>query len=108
MKVPFHKPTEFPSVWAMINLSPSKVSRNACEVFCNELSQAAIKRGIQKCPPPVLYEQYDVNPDSIETMLTELKNMMEANADCQFLMVVLPEDNTIRNRVYGEIKKLVR
>jgi len=102
----FHRPTPFPSVWAMINLS-SSLNRESCETFYNELSSAADELGIS-CPPPVIYEEYKVQAHSINRMIVALKQMMEHNDDCKFFIVILPEDKTIVDRIYGELKKLVK
>jgi hypothetical protein len=102
----FHHPTPFPSVWAMINLS-SSLNRESCEAFYNELSSVADQLGIS-CPPPVIYEEYKVQAHSINRMIVALKEMMEHNDDCKFFIVILPEDTSIVDRIYGEVKKLVK
>ncbi len=102
----FHHPTPFPSVWAMINLS-SSLNRESCETFYNELSSAANQLVISS-PPPVIYEEFKVQAHSINRMTVALKQMMEHNDDCKFFIVILPEDTTIVDRIYGEVKKLVK
>jgi hypothetical protein len=106
-KIPFFKPTAFPSVWALINLSLPIMDRVACEAFCNELSQIAADRGIQ-CPVPLVYEEYNIQADSNEQIIDALKGVMEHNEDCKFFIVILPADKTIRDRIYGDIKELVK
>ncbi|CAF2600413.1 unnamed protein product [Rotaria sp. Silwood2] len=103
-KTQFHRPTNFPSVWALINLSVS-LNRKSCEAFYEQLRMVAVDRGIN-CPEPVLYEEYNVQPDSISQMIVALKEMMEKNNDCKFFIVILPENNNIRDQIYGDIKKL--
>jgi hypothetical protein len=108
-KTKFYKPTDFPLVWALINLS-SSMDREACKAFYDELSHVASERGI-KCPAPVIYEQYDVqtysNTDK-QIIIDKLREMMEQNADCKFFIVILPKDKAIRDPIYGDIKELVR
>jgi hypothetical protein len=104
-KTEFYKPTDFPSVWALINLS-SSMNKQACEAFCNELSHVASDRGIQ-CPAPILYKHYDVQPNSKEQVIDALREMMVQNDDCKFFIVILPENNPIRDQIYGDIKELV-
>jgi hypothetical protein len=41
-------------------------------------------------------------------MIVALKEMMEHNDDCKFFIVILPEDTSIVDRIYGEVKKLVK
>ncbi|CAF4984306.1 unnamed protein product, partial [Rotaria sp. Silwood1] len=101
---PFHTPTKFPSIWALINLS-SSLNMELCKKFYNELSSVASGRGID-CPPPVIYEEYRVQPDSISHMITTIKEMMEHNTDCKFFITILPENNNIRDKIYGDLKKL--
>jgi len=106
-KTPFFKPTAFPSVWALINISLPIMDRVACERFYNELSHVAAERNIQ-CSAPVLYEEYDIQAYKTEQIIDALKGLMESNDDCKFFIVILPEDNTIRDRIYGGIKELVK
>jgi hypothetical protein len=89
----------------MINLS-SSLNRESCETFYHKLSRVADDRGIS-CPPPLIYEEYKVQAHSINQMIAALKQMMEHNDDCKFFIVILPEDKTIVDRIYGELKKLV-
>lgn len=102
----FHRPTSFPTVWAMINLS-SSLDKESCKAFYNNLSDVAANRGIN-CPPPVIYEEYKVQAHTINQMIAALEEMMKQNDDCKFFIVLLPEDKTIVDRVYGELKKLVK
>jgi len=105
-KTPFYKPTSFPSAWGMINLS-SLLNREACKAFYKELSDVAADRGIQ-CPEPVIYEEYKVRDYSSKQIIDPIKRIMEQNADCKFFIVILPEDNSIRDRIYGDIKEGVK
>ncbi|CAF4644679.1 unnamed protein product, partial [Rotaria sp. Silwood2] len=100
----FHTPTVFPSTWALINLS-SSLNMELCKQFYNKLSFVASERGIN-CPRPVIYEEYTVQPDSISQMIATLKEMMEHNTDCKFFITILPENNNIRDKIYGDLKKL--
>jgi len=102
----FHHPTPFPSVWAMINLS-SSLNLESCKAFYHELSSAADQLGIS-CPEPLIYEEYEVQAHSINDVIDAFKQMMERNDDCKFFIVILPEDTTIVDRIYGEVKKLVK
>ncbi|UJR09388.1 hypothetical protein I4U23_013631 [Adineta vaga] len=99
----FYQPTEFPSIWAMINLS--SLYQNDCESFYNELSKVAADRGIN-CPPPVIFEEYNMQQHSIADMIKKLNTMMTKNIDCKFFIVLLPDNDNIRDRIYGELKKL--
>jgi hypothetical protein len=102
----FHNPTKFPSAWAMINLS-SSLDQDMCEAFYNQLKEIADQRGIN-CPPPVIYREYNVQHDTIDRMLNELKQLIAHNEDCKFFIVILPKDDGIRNKTYGDLKKLVK
>ncbi|CAF4265887.1 unnamed protein product, partial [Rotaria sordida] len=103
-KTQFHRPTKFPPVWALINLS-SSLNKESCKAFYEQLRDVAAHRGIT-CPDPVLYEEYNVQPDSISHMNAALKDMMEKNDDCKFFIVILPENNDIRDQIYGDLKRL--
>ncbi|CAM4972896.1 unnamed protein product [Rotaria socialis] len=105
-KTEFLRPTNFPPVWAFINLS-SSMSENSCRKFFEELSKVACDRGID-CTSPVIYEEFypQSNFDSFTQIIAELKDMMEKNNECKFFIVILPVDNNIRNRIYGDLKKL--
>ncbi len=105
-KTQFYTPTKFPSVWALINLS-SSLDRAACKAFYDELSHVAAERGIQ-CPEPVIYEEYDVRTYSIQQITRALKQMMAENGNCKFFIVILPEDNPVRDQIYAKIKELVK
>ncbi|CAF1537908.1 unnamed protein product [Rotaria sp. Silwood1] len=102
-KTQFYHPTKFPPVWALINLS--SLNKELCEAFYKQLSDVAADRGIT-CSIPVLYEEYNVQPDSISQMSASLKDMMEKNDDCKFFIVILPENIDIRDRIYGDLKTL--
>jgi hypothetical protein len=102
----FYQPTKFPSVWSLINLS-STLDRKGCEVFYEKLNNVAAPRGIN-CPPPAIYEEYCLQSNSIENLLITLENTMAKNDDCKFFIVILPEDDRIRDRIYGDLKKLVK
>ena len=101
----FYEPTHFPPIWALINLS-SSLDRNACEQFYQELSRVAVDRGIN-CPEPEIYEEYDAQHHSLAEIIAALKSMMRMNSDCKFFIVILPDSDSIRDRTYGEVKKLV-
>ena len=105
MPTHFHKPTDFPSVWAMINLS--SLNQQACEEFHYQLSGVAKSRGIN-CPPPEIYEEYDTRRYSTEQIIEILKNMMNQNEECHFFLVILPRDSVIRKQVYINLKKQVK
>ncbi|CAF2366695.1 unnamed protein product [Rotaria sp. Silwood2] len=92
----FKCPINFPPVWALINLS-SSLNKELCAV--------AEDRGIN-CSPPVIYEEYNVQQDSINKTIHILQNMMEENTDCKFFMVILPENKDIRDKIYGDLKTL--
>ncbi|CAF5133376.1 unnamed protein product, partial [Rotaria magnacalcarata] len=102
----FFRPTKFPTVWALINLS-SSMSEDSCKIFFKELYEVASDRGID-CPPPVIYQEfrYQSNSDSATQIIAELKDMMEQNDDCKFFIVILPENKNIGDRMYGDLKKL--
>jgi hypothetical protein len=101
----FHKPTDFPKVWAMINLS--SLNRDACIEFYHELSVIAQQRGID-CPAPDIYEEKNVEHYSVNKIIAELEAMMHRNADCRFILVILPNNFENRTRIYGHLKKLVK
>jgi hypothetical protein len=105
MPTRFFKPTDFPAVWAMINLS--SLTQQACEEFYYELSYVAKTRGIIY-PPPEIYEEYDVQRNSTENIIGVLKNMMNKNQDCKFFLVILPKDSAIRKQAYINLKKQVK
>jgi hypothetical protein len=101
----FHKPTIFPKVWAMINLS--SLDRDACVEFYHELSIIAEQRGID-CPPPEIYEEKKAEYYSVNRIVIELEEMMNRNEDCQFILVILPKSLENKTRIYGHLKKLVK
>lgn len=100
----FHKPTDFPKVWGIINLS--SLSEEACQEFYYELSSIANDRGIT-CPAPVIYEKYNAALYSIDQIMTVLKRTMSQNVDCGFFLVILPGDALNRDLIYKHFKKLV-
>jgi hypothetical protein len=101
---PFHIATEFPAVWALINLS--SWDRGVCIEFYKQLAEVAIQRGIQ-CPEPVIYEVYSILVHAIGEILEGLEKLMHKNTDCEFLLVILPEDQDIGDQLYEGIKNLV-
>jgi hypothetical protein len=101
----FYKPSKFPDLWAMINLS--SIDRRACEEFYDELSIAAEQRGM-KCPPPEIYEEFNAEQHSIENIVTALRDIMDRNDDCKFFLVILSSKSTNRTQIYGSLKKLVK
>lgn len=102
----FYRPTQFPSVWALIDLS-SSMTEESYKIFYAELSKVAADRGIY-CHEPVLRYKYCPENYSITHIITELKDMMTKNRACRFFIVILPENVNIQDQIYGEIKKLVR
>ncbi len=101
----FHKPTEFPKVWAMINLS--SLHQKACEEYYYELSIIAQQRGIN-FPIPDIYEEKDARDYPVHRIVTELEAMMKRNADCRFFVVILPPKTTQESKqAYRNVKKLV-
>jgi len=100
----FHTPTNFPAVWAMINLS--SLDRLACEEIYHELSFVAQQRGID-FPVPMLYEERDAEHYSTDQIVDVLKEMMKKNDDCKFFLVILPNNVITRTRIYRDLKKLV-
>jgi hypothetical protein len=104
-KTQFHKPINFPSVWALINIS--SLDRDACEEFFHQLNNVAADRGIH-CPAPVIYREYNVRTYSIRQIIDAIKEMMEQNDDCKFFLVILPKDGNIRDQIYTDLKKLVK
>ena len=101
----FYKPTDFPRVWAMINLT--SLDRQLCQEFYYELSTIARHRGIT-CPPPEIYEALDADHHSAEQIMTILSEMMRKNNDCKFFLVILPMSRINSTRIYGQLKKLVK
>jgi len=101
----FHKPTKFPAVWAMINLS--SLDEESCREFYYELSIIAQQRGID-CPPPVIYEKRNAEDYSTDQIIAVLRKMMDKNNDCQFFLVILPNSIRARTHIYGNLKKLVK
>ena len=100
----FYEPKNFPSVWAMINLS--HLRQDECEEFYMGLRDVARHRGMD-CPAPTVYEEMDARSRSMEQIASSLRIMMERNGDCQFFMVILPRDSDIKSIAYGSLKKLV-
>jgi hypothetical protein len=106
LKTQFHRPTDFPAVWAMINLT--SLDERACKDFYNELSIVAGQRGI-KCPPPSIYEERDARHYSIDDIMNLLEDMMSKNGDCKFFLVILPlKTTTISKNAYTALKKKVK
>jgi hypothetical protein len=101
----FHKPTKFPAVWAMINLT--SLNDGACKEFYHQLEIVAQQRGID-CPPPTIYEERNAQDYSTDQIVDILKEMMNRNDDCQFFLVILPPKNTLESKqAYRSLKKLV-
>ncbi|UJR36678.1 hypothetical protein I4U23_029395 [Adineta vaga] len=102
---PFHKPSDFPRVWAMINLSD--MNQDDCKEFYDQLSMIAEKRGM-KCYMPD-YQEFNSNDDrySIETVMETLNDFMKAKSDCKFFVVILPSKTSFKNKeAYKNLKKL--
>ena len=97
----FYKPSNFPTVWALINLS--SIDEQACKEFYNELSIVAEHRGMS-CPPPVIYEERNAEQYSTEEIIAVLTDMMNKNDDCKFFLVILPGNNLDRTRIYNSEK----
>jgi hypothetical protein len=102
----FHTPTNFPAVWAMINLT--SLNENACIEFYDQLKNSAEQRGIV-CPPPEIYEEHDAERVATDQIVYVLKEMMKKNHDCKFFIVILPPKNTRESKqAYKTLKKLVK
>ena len=100
----FYEPRNFPSVWAMINLS--HLAQGQCEEFYTEISGVARNRGMD-CPPPAVYEQMDPRYQSMEQIALALRRMRGQNTDCQFFLVILPKESDVEKQAYITLKKLV-
>ena len=100
----FYEPKNFPSVWAMINLS--HLRQDECEEFYMGLRDVARHRGMD-CPDPAVYEEMDARSRSMEQIASSLRIMMERNRDCQFFVVILPRDGDLEKYAYITLKKLV-
>lgn len=105
-KTEFYKPTKFPPIWALINLSQS-MDLDACERFYRELKHVANDRGIG-CPAPQIVQQYDAGRLLMHELTDQLRTLMIDNRDCQFYFIILPEDDRIRDPIYAAIKEMVR
>lgn len=102
----FYEPTEFPRIWALINLSPN-MNESACKVLYDYLRGIAAARGIQG-PPPAIYQEYNIHQHSKDKIIHALSDLLVDNKDCKFLLVILPEDKKIADQLYADIKALVR
>jgi len=101
----FHTPTNFPAVWAMINLT--SLTEQACKDFYDQLSIVAQQRGID-CPLPQIYEERNANNYLPDQIVDILKEMMNENKDCGFFLVILPLKTTLESKQnYRSLKKLV-
>ena len=101
----FHKPADFPKVWAMINLS--SLDRDACIEFYHEFSIIAQQRGID-CAAPAIYEKINVRDYLSHKIVAKLEQIMTENEDCHFILVILPNDIANRTKIYQDLKKLVK
>jgi eukaryotic translation initiation factor 2C len=101
----FYKPADFPTVWAMINLS--SIDQEACKEFYYEISNVAQQRGID-CHPPDIYEERNADDYSTDQIVSILKEMMNKNEDCRFFLVILPSNIRTRTQAYKTVKKLVK
>jgi hypothetical protein len=102
----FHTPTNFPAVWAMINLT--SLHKNACIEFYDQLRNSAAQRGID-CPKPEIYEERDAERVATDQIVYVLKEMMKKNDDCKFFIVILPPKTTRESKqAYRTLKKLVK
>ncbi|UJR36677.1 hypothetical protein I4U23_029394 [Adineta vaga] len=99
----FFKAADFPKIWAMINLSD--MNQDDCKEFYDQLSMVAEERGV-KCTPPVIYIEQKTDNNSNQKIVSILKDMMIANTDCTFFLVILPDQNIERTWIYNSIKKL--
>lgn len=105
-QIPFYQPADFPNIWGIINLT-SSLDQEACKAFYSELSTIANGRGMG-CIEPVICQYFNVYNYPIEYIIRGLEELMEGNSDCKFYIVILPEDKIIRDRIYRDIKILVR
>jgi len=101
----FHKPTDFPAVWALINVS--SLDEEVCKEFYHELTIVAQQRGID-FPPPEIYEERNANNYSPDQIVDILREMMNKNKDCGFFLVILPNNTKMRTEIYRNMKKLVK
>ncbi|CAF1400715.1 unnamed protein product [Rotaria sordida] len=101
-KTRFYEPKNFPAGWAMINLS-SQLNENMCIDFYEEMNYISNSRGIN-CPPPEIYE-IDIAQQTSDNIISILGQMMTKNRQCQFLLVILPDDKQKRKEIYGDLKK---
>ncbi|CAM4856969.1 unnamed protein product [Rotaria socialis] len=99
----FHTPAKFPAVWGMINLS--SLDQHACEDFYNELSNIAVERGMECCPP-VIYEEYDSRKSTINGIIGVLNQILKKNKGCNFFVVILSVNGKLKSDLYGLFKKL--
>ncbi|CAF0788522.1 unnamed protein product [Adineta ricciae] len=99
----FCEPMNFPDVWGIINLSI--LNEATCVQFYEELRNVANHRGM-KCCNPTIYEEYNIMQYSISNMISSVHSLMTKKNQCKFFIVLLPADGKIRDRVYGELKKL--
>ena len=105
-KTEFYQPTKFPKVWALINLSTC-MDFEACRQFYVQLKYVAEERGIG-CREPVLVENFDAERMSKVEIIGALRMLMIDNPRCEFFLVILPENDRIRDPIYADIKELVR
>ena len=102
----FHKPTVFPKLWGMINVSP--LNEASCVEYFNQLKDAAGLRGIDY-PVPNLYREYNPENYPPERIVTEIMDMIRTNNDCGFFLVILPPKTThLSKEAYKNVKKLVK
>ena len=101
----FYKPTDFPTVWGIINLS--SLAEAACVEYFNQLQYVARDRGIE-CSPPKVYEEYNPWKSSADQIADILREFTERNKDCRFFLVILPPKNTRESKQgYRNTKALV-
>ncbi|CAF1176658.1 unnamed protein product [Rotaria sordida] len=102
----FHTPTQFPTVWAMINLS-SNMDEQSCEMFYIKLRDLGHLRGM-KIPPPEIYEELGSRRQSTDAAVNLLKQMSQSNHDCEFILVILPDSTWKDESPYGDLKAMLK
>ena len=100
----FYKPSSFPKLWGIINLS--SLSQGVCVEFVYELRHLAEQRGMV-CSAPEVYEEIDAQRYSIHELMEILRDVLRANNDCQLILVILPSTSKTRSPIYTHLKKLV-
>ncbi|CAF3897955.1 unnamed protein product [Rotaria sordida] len=102
----FHTPTQFHTVWAMINLT-SNMDEQSCEMFYIKLRDLGHLRGM-KIPPPEIYEELGSRRQSTDAAVNLLKQMSQSNHDCEFILVILPDSTWKDESPYGDLKAMLK